>query len=384
MDLDLLILNRRQLEEVRSALAERIAEGLKEEGEQIRALLTYLPPPAGPTKGYAVVVDCGGTNMRAALVNIGSRKIEAGPYEGPILDGRDQPVTSDQFFDAQAALVAKLDPPRCTHVGYCFSYPTHVLPNRDATLIRWTKGVQVTGVEGELVGAALARALRRVKVEPGEVRVLNDTVASLMAGALTRPGYDDYIGLIVGTGNNMAGFLPLTSVEKYHGLLTGKMAINLESGNFHPPFLTPADEAVDKASDNPGQQRFEKAVSGFYLPFLLEKYCPGLSGFDPRNGSKQLVDYRANRPESPEGRAAVRILSRSADLVAASLAGLIDHFPGNGAVCILAEGSLFWGDPQYSARVGETLQSLIGDRKFAIVRETDANLMGAACAAGLP
>lgn len=384
MDLDQLILNRRQLEEVRQTLADRIGLGLKDEGEEIRALLTYLPPPDGPTKGYAVVVDCGGTNMRAALVNTGSRKIEAGPHEAPIVSGRDAPVTGDVFFDAQAALVAKLDPPPCTPVGYCFSFPTHVLPSRDATLIRWTKGVHVTGVAGELVGASLARALRRQGVEPGEVRVLNDTVASLLAGALVRPGFDDYIGLIVGTGTNMAGFLPLSSVAKYHGLLTGKMAINLESGNFDPPYLTPADHSVDKASDNPGQQRFEKAVSGYYLPFLFEQCCPGISGFDPKKGSKQLVDFRANRPESPEGRASARLLSRSADFVAASLAGLMDHYPGQGSVAILAEGSLFWGDPQYSARVGETLQSLIGDRKFAIVRESEANLMGAACAAALP
>ena len=384
MDLDQLILNRRQLEEVRQTLADRISLGLKDEGEEIRALLTYLPPPDGPTKGYAVVVDCGGTNMRAALVNIGSRKIENGPFEAPIVSGRDKAVTGDEFFDAQAALVAKLDPPPCTHVGYCFSFPTHVLPNRDATLFRWTKGVNVTGVAGELVGASLARALRRAGVEPGEVRVLNDTVASLLAGALVRPGYADYIGLIVGTGTNMAGFLPLSDVGKYHGLLTGKMAINLESGNFDPPYLTPADHAVDKASDNPGQQRFEKAVSGYYLPFLFEQCCPGIAGFDPKKGSKQLVDFRANRPESPEGKASSRLLSRSADFVAASLAGLMDHYPGGGAVAILAEGSLFWGDPQYSARVGETLQSLIGDRKFAIVREAEANLMGAACAAALP
>lgn len=384
MDLDSLILNRRQLEEVRLTLAERIGDGLKDEGEEIRALMTYMKPPEGPGKGYATVVDCGGTNMRAALVNMSSHKIEAGPFEDKIRDGRESPVSAQEFFDAQAALVARLDPPRCTNVGYCFSYPAQVHPSRDATLIRWTKGVHVTGVEGELVGAQLLKAMRRFKVEPGQVRVLNDTVASLMAAAMMRPGFKDYIGLIVGTGTNMAGFIPIQNIGKYHGLMEGRMAINFESGNFVPPFLTAMDDLVDKESDNPGKQRFEKAVSGYYLPYLFEKCCPGVTGFDPKLGSKQLVDFRTQRPESPEGRVAGRLLARSADLVAATLAGLTDHFEGTETVVILAEGSLFWGDPQYSARVGETLQHLLGERKFAIMREQDANLMGAACAAGLP
>ena len=43
------------------------------------------------------------------------------------------------------------------------------------------------------------------------------------------------------------------------------MAINLESGNFSPPHLTTADDALDRASDNPGAQRFEKAVPGAWL-----------------------------------------------------------------------------------------------------------------------
>ncbi len=384
MDLDELLLNRRQLEDVRIALRERIGQGLAVDGEEIRALLTYLPPPQDRPTGRVVVVDCGGTNQRAALVHLDSRQVEAGPFEEHIRDGRDQPVAADEFFDSQAALVARLNPPPGCNVGYCFSYPAQVMPNRDATLIRWTKGVHVTGVEGEPVGAALGRAMRRAGMEPGEVRVLNDTVASLLAGALTHPEYDDFVGLIVGTGTNSAGFLPLEAIPKYRGALTGKMAVNLESGNFHPPHLTAADEAVDRKSDNPGLQRLEKAVSGYYLPFVFEQCVPGLTGFDPTAGTGPLVDFRTNRPESTEGKAAARLLSRSADLTAACLAGLIDHFPGRGSVGILAEGSTFWKDPQYPGRVGETLQALLGERKFAILRANEANLMGAACAAGLP
>ena len=42
---------------------------------------------------------------------------------------------------------------------------------------------------------------------------MNDTVASLFAG-LTDNSYDAYIGLIVGTGTNMATFIPADKIKK--------------------------------------------------------------------------------------------------------------------------------------------------------------------------
>ncbi|MEW6284428.1 MAG: hexokinase, partial [Candidatus Eremiobacterota bacterium] len=212
--LEELVLNRRQLEEVRQALRERITEGLERDGQEIRALLTYLPPPRSAPAGQALVMDCGGTNMRAALVDLLEARVVAGPLEGRIPDGRGQAVSADDFFDAQAGLIAQLKPPPQLPIGYCFSYPTHAMPTRDASLIRWTKGIHVPGVEGELVGAALQRAMSRAGLEPGEVTVLNDTVASLLAGVLSFPHWSEHVGLIVGTGTNMAAFLPTASIPK--------------------------------------------------------------------------------------------------------------------------------------------------------------------------
>ena len=46
--------------------------------------------------------------------------------------------------------------------------------------------------------------------------------------------------------------------------IQGLVPVNLESGNFHPPFLTTVDDTVDAISGSLGKQRFEKAVSGMY------------------------------------------------------------------------------------------------------------------------
>ena len=72
------------------------------------------------------------------------------------------------------------------------------------------------------------------------------------------------------------------------------MAVNLEAGNFHPPFLAEWDEAFDRKTERPGGQRYENAISGYYLPQLLAQICPhaGLEGSE----TSQVVVEWAERP----------------------------------------------------------------------------------------
>ena len=234
-------------------------------------------------------------------------------------------------------------------MGYCFSYPSQTLPDRDAVLLRWTKNIDVPGVVGTRVGDALRRALDEMGLAPGPVRVLNDTVAALLAtGTVVRRNgvtwkCRDGIGLIVGTGTNMAAFFDATEALKL-GLRAGDppMAVNLESGNVDPPYLTEADDAIDAASQNPGRQRFEKAVSGYYLPFLFKALHPD-HPLDPHEGTAPLAALAESGPAGPARDTAQAFLHRSADLVAASLCAVLDTYAHDpGPVGILAEGSLFW------------------------------------------
>ena len=86
---------------------------------------------------------------------------------------------------------------------------------------------------------------------------MNDTVASLLAGAIARGGKhpEAFVGLIVGTGTNMAGFFRAERIGKLDESPIATMAVNLESGAFHPPHLTAWDQAVDEvvpATDDAG------------------------------------------------------------------------------------------------------------------------------------
>lgn len=372
---------------IRAALSARVGEGLRAPGHQVAALPAFLPPPPPGLAGEAIVVDTGGTHVRAARVRLeahGKHRILAGPAQDRVPRGEaGETVTRERFFDVQARLVARLSPPPDLPVGYCFSYPAEILPDGDARLLRWTKGLRIEGVEGTRVGRGLRAALERFGVRPGGVTVLNDTVAALVAGAWNRDEHDFTIGLIVGTGTNMAAFFPTSALERLDPATRppGRMAVNLESGNFHPPHLTRWDDELDRHSTHPGRQRLEKAVSGHYLPLLARQVLPHLDADRIPDAAALSALARRSDP-SAEAAVATALLHRSADLVAACLAGLVDCVPGVEHAGILAEGSLFWKAPGYARRTRRTLAHLLeGGPRFEVFSQEDTNLVGSACAA---
>lgn len=385
-----------RLHEIASLLRQRVLQGLSAHGQELACLPTYLALPSGEQRGKALVVDTGGTNTRAALVYLSPHdgELQAGPTSRKVPDGREgAPLQADFFFSAQAEQADGFPKDEIVPLGYCFSYPIEATDDGDAILLRWTKGLRVDGTLGKRVGSLLKRQLEARGHRVSAVRVLNDTVASLLGGVhlYAEPRFaKNYIGLILGTGTNMAGVFPLGHLSKLApgGYRDSSMVVNLESGNFHPPYLTGYDELVDQASNNPGAQRFEKAVSGHYLPRVFDAIHPGL--IDPAEGSGALVRLRdreygdgrapAGQDATPSS-AAYHVLNRSAQLAAAALVGLASLYP-SGDVAVLAEGGLLWGDPHYAETVRATLRALAPERKIELVRQReDVNLLGAACAA---
>lgn len=374
-----------QLQEIATTLQERIHLGLRQDGQEVRAIPTYLAPPPQGICGRVLVIDTGGTNIRAAIIELradGSHNLVAGPLQAQVPTGRQsEPVSAQDFFRAQAELALQLNPEADLPLGYCFSYPAASTPQADARLLHWTKDMHVQGVEGELVGQMLKEALAQLGYQAGKATVLNDTVATLLAGAgANSRQYDHFIGLIAGTGTNMAGFVPVRPDNKLSSLpwKQPSMAVNLESGNFTPPYLNRCDDLLDSRLDLPGHQRFEKALAGYYLPFLYALADPLAQDFDPYQGSKQLVELRDRQHDD----LAAAILTRSGQLIAAGLAGFIKVLGQEGRVCITAEGSRYWNDPALPPLVANLLPQLISPQQtFSIIRIEDANLVGSAYAA---
>lgn len=379
------------LQDVRRALEARIREGLAAENQEIKALPAWIAPPEPDVHGKAIVVDTGGTNMRATLIDLGSDRTHTiGEAPSNVVPrGDDRVVLAEEFFRLQAELVRDLAPPHDLPVGYCFSYPATAHDDGDATLIRWTKNIRIRDVEGRRVGAPLRKALEALGLHPGPVRVLNDTVSTMLAGAWLHhdPRFPETIGLIAGTGTNMATFLARDAITKLDEVSTPqasrrRMAVNLESGNFHPPHLTRWDDALDAQSIDPGRQRFEKAVSGYWLPFLFQAALPDSKAIDPERGTGPLAALARDARASEERELAALLLQRSADLIAAAICGLCDVLPAGNGVTVIAEGSLFWKSEGYADRVRTTVTRLLdGARTVRVERVEDANFVGSACAA---
>jgi len=393
-----------QLAEVRDTLHRKILQGLAAHNREIKALPAYLHRPSRALAGDAVALDVGGTNIRAAQVRLqgGAAEVHGAPVSDDAMMQRaktPRQVSARQFFARQADLITQVCAASRLKVGYCFSYPAEITPKREARLLKWAKGIQIDHVEGTSVGAQLHEALRDRGKEVLNLPVLNDTVASLLAGAWLAPECTRYIGLVVGTGTNMAGFFPVRRITKlaadaangWHN--DDDMAVNLESGNFTPPHLSEYDDMLDRChpGDHPGTQRFEKAVSGAYLPRLFgyvvsHETCLQL-GFDPEapDAHAGLIADLRDYP-GVVGEAAMVLLNRSADLVAAALAGCIQAYePDRQQVGILAEGTLFWHTPGYYDRVQQTLAALVASHTTThILRcpsHVSANFLGATCAA---
>ncbi|MCD7935390.1 MAG: hexokinase [Tannerellaceae bacterium] len=393
-------LSTRQLIDIAELLHKRVGEGLAEEDQEVQCIPTYVYPKTDRINGRALVLDLGGTNYRVGTVGFVDGKSVLHPENGWKMDlsrMKTPGFTREQLFRQQADPINEIKREQEMPIGYCFSYPAESLPDGDARLLRWTKGVDIPEMVGQPIGHPLLQYFNTL-TEPKftGIKVINDTVASLFAG-LSHAGYDAYIGLIVGTGTNMATFIHSSQIGKLKGkeLPDTLIPVNLESGNFYPPYLTAVDDTVDACSDNRGKQRFEKAVSGMYQGEILQTVFP-FDEFEEQFDARKLTTLMGypDIHKKKYVRVARWIYKRSAKLVAASLAGLIlvlleqnEHLH---RICLVAEGSLFWSEDRHGKNYKEiVMQELhhllkeLGHPRIHIYVEQmeNANLIGTAIAA---
>ncbi|MDL2277512.1 hexokinase [Parabacteroides sp. OttesenSCG-928-G07] len=390
-----------QLKDIALSLQQRVEDGLSKDNMEVQCIPTYIIPRADDVEGKAVVLDLGGTNYRVASVDFKNGEASIHPDNGWKKDlsvMKTPGFTEAQLFQELADPILEIKRDEEMPIGYCFSYPADSMPNGDATLLRWTKGVDIKEMIDKPIGQSLLDYLNDVaKPEFTGIKVINDTVASLFAG-LTDRNYDAYIGLIVGTGTNMATFIPSDKITKLEDGIVEKgelIPVNLESGNFNPPHLTRVDAIVDTNSDNTGRQRFEKAVSGMYLGEILKAAFP-LNEFEEKFDARRLTTIMGYPDIHKEEyvQVARQIYIRSAKLVAASLAGLVnllvEQNPKIKKVRLIAEGSLFWSEDRkgdnYKDIVMSELQNLLnelGKKEVNVQVDTmnNANLIGTAIAA---
>lgn len=382
----------------------------------IPAFVTIDRPVPADTR--VAVLDAGGTNLRVATVVFDAQgKPHIEDYTKYRMPGTQGELTADAFYDALADLLAPLAA-KSTAIGFCFSYPAEITPDCDARLLRWTKQIKAPAVVNTMLGSGVrTRLAQRGCDRP--ITVLNDTVATLLAGKSTGVArhYASYVGLILGTGTNTAYVERNANIHKLRALdATGAMIINVESGSFSQVPQSRLDQLFDATTADCGSYTFEKMIAGAYLgglggTILKEAAKAGL--FTPATAqtvltmptpsSKDLDLFCHNPWLPPETFAALPmteddrrtaleiclpIYTRAALLTAVNIAAAVIR-SGAGAdplhpVAVNIDGSTYYrtAAASFASRVQGHLRDLLEPRglHYELISVDEAPIIGAAVA----
>ncbi|KAM3405466.1 hypothetical protein ACQJBY_008133 [Aegilops geniculata] len=366
---------------------------------QLKMLISYVDNlPTGDEHGLFYALDLGGTNFRVLRVQLGGREkcVAKQQYQEVSIPPHLMVGTSLELFDFIASVLAKfvetegdefhLPVGRQRELGFTFSFPV-----------------------GEDVVAELSKAMERQGLDMKVSALVNDTVGTLAGGRYM--DNDVVAAIILGTGTNAAYVEHANAIPKWTGLLpkSGNMVINTEWGSFKSDKLplSEYDKALDFESLNPGEQIYEKLISGMYLgeivrrillklahdaalfgevvpaklemPFVLR--TPDMSAMhhdashDLKILGSKLKDIVGVADTSLEVRYITRhicdiVAERGARLAAAGIYGILkklgrDKVPRDGSpmprTVVALDGGLYEHYKKFSSCLEATLSDLLGD-----------------------
>lgn len=279
-------------------------------------------------------------------------------------DEGDQPVftTKEILFEFLASHVE----PDVSIIGLNFAYPMQPVMRGsilDGTLTRGTKENNFDGLVGQVVGQEFEAYMKEKYGRDLTVACANDTICLLLSGLLRHKPTELAAG-IVGTGMNFAIFLDETT------------AINLESSNFDKFERSEPGIGVDKTSNQPGTSFYEKETAGAYIYQQLNYLIRARGLPVPEIDSTKLIDVYAQDENEDVAKAAQEVLNRSAELIAAQIAGLM-KFLGRDLTFIM-QGSVYWKGYNYKETVTRLVEELCPEHKATFEKDSLSDLHGAA------
>lgn len=409
------------MEDCCNIFLDQMQRGLTAQESSLEMIPTYLEIQKDvPTNEQVVVIDAGGTNFRVATVHFNENKqavIEN--LQLHRMPGVDKQVSKEDFFETMAGYVedvVDISP----NIGFCFSYPTEISPNKDGRLIRFSKEIKAEKVEGQMIGENLNAALNSLGHKGQKhIVILNDTVTTLLAGRVTSfsKNYDSFVGFILGTGTNLAYIENNRNITKKPELdPEASQIINTESGGFAKAPMGAIDKQFDKSTKNPNEHTFEKMISGAYLgPLSLmtiqaaakdnlfsDEVFKELTNLSELS-TKDINDFlhKPKGGDNPLSEAVVdsdadrvillglieAIVDRAAKLTAINLSSAVlksdKGQDPNCPVCIVAEGTTFYKLKDFQSKVESYLQQYLVEQKerfYEIIGVENATLIGAAIA----
>ncbi|KAK6460052.1 hexokinase [Scheffersomyces coipomensis] len=281
----LLTVSGKTLQTITDHFVTELEKGLTKQGGNIPMIPGWvLDFPTGKESGDYLAIDLGGTNLRVVLVKLGGNHDFDTTQSKYALPETMRTAKKEELWDFIAECLKKFVDEEFPEgvesplpLGFTFSYPASQNSINEGVLQRWTKGFDIPGVEGHDVVPQLQESIEKFKVPIEVVALINDTTGTLVASMYTDP--EAKMGLIFGTGCNGAYYDVVSDIPKLEGKLSADvaqdspMAINCEYGAFDNEHLvlprTKYDLQIDAESPRPGQQSFEKMISGYYLGEVL-------------------------------------------------------------------------------------------------------------------
>ncbi|MBN2656198.1 MAG: hexokinase [Spirochaetales bacterium] len=400
-------------------------KGLNGEQSSLKMIPTFIESEMEiPVNEKVIVMDAGGTNFRTALIHFDeNRQVVIDRFKKSPMPGSDRVLTFDEFFDTLADAVMDIAE-ESGKIGFCFSYPTEITPDKDGRLIKFVKEVQAPEVEGKMIGKNLLERLKSRGVKRDHrIVILNDTVATLLTGKASAPerNYEEYLGFILGTGLNSCYSESNENIHKLDTIHldgTHSQIINVESGNLSVQERGKLDKVLDEKTSVPGSYFLEKMTSGAYFGALVSEvlfeaersdlFDKGFTSeleiagnlntrqvneflqnpFMKENILTKICDRHSGHNRELLYCLIDAMLERAAKLIAVNMAGIILK-SGKGEspvrpICLTVDGTTFYAYHKFRFRVEKYLNNfLTGERKryYDIVKVEDAPLIGAAIAA---
>jgi hexokinase len=405
------------MQEVVDTFLSEMEAGLAGKESSLRMIPTYIETDGQLVANHPVVaIDAGGTNFRTATVYFDENmQLVTENLRNGKMPAVEKELNKKEFFDTMAGYLEDYKD-LAEKIGFCFSYAVEIFPDKDGKLLEWSKEIKAPEVIGEKVGHNLLAALGT----PGKpLVVLNDTVATLLAGKAATAGkdYDTYIGFILGTGTNTAYIEHNGNILKTPDLHPeSSQVINIESGAYGTPPRTDIDLLFDSQTKNPGRYVFEKMFSGGYFgglctTALKQAAAEGFFSAEsvsriqslPELASEEVnkfvcgVDLQGNvlqaalATEEDKATAAGIIegmIERASRLVAANLAAVIlktgKAQNADKPVLMTIEGTTFYKLKNFQPMFEKYLQEFLSGEKqryYEIIEVANSSLLGAAIAA---
>ncbi|KAI3844849.1 hypothetical protein MKW92_048529 [Papaver armeniacum] len=394
-------------------------------GSSLKMILSYVNSlPTGNEDGLFYALDLGGTNFRVLRVQLGGRseRVVDTEFEQVSIPKQLMSGTSEELFDFIASGLSKFVEKESERfnfpsgekreIGFTFSFPVKQTAIDSGILIKWTKGFAVSGTRGKDVVVCLNEAMERQGLDMRVSALVNDSVGTL-AGARY---WDDnvMIAVILGTGTNASYVERMDAISKLQCQgdqvpISGSTIINTEWGAFSNGLpLTDFDKDMDDASINPGEQIFEKTISGMYLGEIVRRVLvkmaevgnltPDLCAMQQGNSSdlKSVGSILSNKFEVQTSLSTRRtvvevidtIVKRGGRLAGAGIVGILQKMEQDSKgliygkrTVVAMDGGLYENYPQYREYLQDAVTELLGSdisKNVIIEHSKDGSGIGAA------